>query len=335
MTRLSKKNVLVTGAAGFIGSHLAEALVDKGCRVKAFVRYNSRRDIGLLGEIPEAKLRRIEVILSNLRDCTAVEGAVKGADIVFHLGALIAIPYSYLHPREVVEGNVMGTLNLLQACKKHKRVSKIIHTSTSEVYGTALRVPMDEKHPLQAQSPYSASKIGADKLAESFFDSYSLPVAIIRPFNTYGPRQSLRSVIPTIITQALIKDKIELGSLEPRRDFTYVSDTVDAFMKVAESEKCIGRTVNIGSNFDISIKELVKKVGEALDKKIKVTQAAERARPKTSEVYRLRADNRLARLLAGWRPQVPLDKGLRETIDWFSCNLAAIQKRQNIEEYVI
>ncbi len=335
MAGLKKKNVLVTGAGGFIGSHLTERLADMGCFVRAFVRYNSRRDIGLLCAIPKEKIKGMDIVLGDLRDYDAVEKALKRIDVVFHLGALIAIPYSYINPREVIESNIIGTLNILTACRKNKKVSKIVHTSTSEVYGTALYVPIDEKHPLQAQSPYSASKISADKLAESFYRSYDLPVATIRPFNTYGPRQSLRSVIPTIITQALTGDIIKLGSLEPRRDFTYVSDTVDAFIRMSESDAGIGKVINLGTNSDISIKELVKKIGDILDKDLKVVQKKERARPEHSEVQRLHADNRLAMKLIGWKPKMTLDQGLRETIDWFSDNINSIREKQDIEEYTV
>ncbi|MBL7129822.1 MAG: GDP-mannose 4,6-dehydratase [Candidatus Omnitrophica bacterium] len=335
MIELKRKNVLITGAGGFIGSHLTERLIEIGCRVRAFVRYNSRGDIGALRYISKKKLKKVDVVLSDLRDYNVMEDALKGINIVFHLGALIAIPYSYIYPRQVMETNIMGTLNILMACRKNKRLEKVIHTSTSEVYGTALYVPIDEKHPFQAQSPYSASKIGADKIAESFFDSYNLPITIIRPFNTYGPRQSLRAIIPTIISQALIKNNIEAGSLTPRRDFTYVQDTVEAFIKIAESEKCMGKTVNIGSNYDISIKQLIQKISKIMGKEIKTIQKKERVRPEFSEVQRLRADNSLASKLIGWKPTVSIEDGLEETISWFSDNIEQIKARQNIEEYVI
>ena len=245
---LFHKKILVTGAGGFIGSHLTERLVELGANVNAFLRYNSRNDWGLIELLTKEKLDKIEVVMGDLKDADAVRHAAKDIDIIFHLGSLIAIPYSYIHPRETIETNIIGTLNVLMAAKEHE-VEKIIHTSTSEVYGTAKYVPIDEKHPLQGQSPYSPSKIGADKIAESFYRSYHLPLAIIRPFNTYGPRQSSRAVIPTIITQALTKGKIFLGSLHPTRDYTYVKDVVEAFIKVAESPKSIGEVINIGSNF--------------------------------------------------------------------------------------
>ena len=335
MAKYHKKKVLVTGSGGFIGSHLTERLVDEGYSVSAFVRYNSRGDLGMLRHVPEDKIKKLDIIFSDLRDYDAVEKAVKDADVVFHLGALIAIPYSYLYPREVVETNIMGTLNVLMACRKNKKLKMMVHTSTSEVYGTALYVPIDEKHPLQAQSPYSASKIGADKMAESFFDSYGLPIATIRPFNTYGPRQSLRAVIPTIISQALIKNRIELGSLTTLRDFTYIQDTVDAFVKMLRSEKCIGKTINIGSNQYISVKDLVGKISEIIGEEIKIIQNKERIRPKLSEVQALKADNAMAKKLIGWEPRINLDDGLKLTIDWFKDNIEEIRKNQRIEGYVI
>jgi len=265
----NKKSVLVTGAGGFIGSHLTEYLVELGANVKAFVRYNSRNDWGMLELLPEEKLSQIEVITGDLKDADAVRHAAKDVDIIFHLGSLIAIPYSYIHPRETIETNILGALNVLMAAKENN-VEKVIHTSTSEVYGTARYVPIDENHPLQGQSPYSASKIGADKIAESFYRSFNLPVAIIRPFNTYGPRQSARAVIPTIITQALTKEKIFLGSLHPTRDYTYVKDVVEGFIKVAESSKSVGEVINIGSNFEISIGDLANKIISLIGKNAEI-----------------------------------------------------------------
>ena len=313
----SKKTVLVTGAGGFIGSHLTEHLVELNASVKAFVRYNSRNDWGLLELLPKEKLDQIEVITGDLRDEHAVRQAVKDVDVVFHLASLIAIPYSYVHPREVVETNVIGTLNVMMAAKEHS-VDKVIHTSTSEVYGTAIYVPIDEKHPLQGQSPYSASKIGADKIAESFYRSFDLPVAIIRPFNTYGPRQSARAVIPTIITQALTGDKVYLGSLHPTRDYTYVEDIVNAFIKVVESRNSIGEVINVGSNFEVSIGELAEKIISIIGKDTKIVTDPKRIRPKKSEVERLRCDNTKAKKLLGWEPKVTLEEGLKRTIEWIS-----------------
>jgi len=312
-----RKTVLVTGAGGFIGSHLIEKLVNLGAKVRAFVRYNSRNDWGLVETLPLNTKEEIEVIMGDLRDSETIKGVMKDVDVVFHLGALIAIPYSYVHPREVVETNIMGTLNILNAAKEY-RPEKIIHTSTSEVYGTAQYVPIDEKHPLQGQSPYSASKIGADKLAESFYRSYDLPVNTLRPFNTYGPRQSARAVVPTIITQALAQNKVLLGSLEPTRDLSYVDDIVDGFIKAAESEKSVGEVINIGSGFEISINDLANKIISLIGKKVKIISDPQRIRPPKSEVERLMADNSKAKELLGWEPKVSLDEGLRKTVDWFS-----------------
>jgi len=316
--------VLVTGAGGFIASHLIELLISEGAQVRAFVRYNSRNDPGMLNLLDENVIRKLEIVAGDLRDADAIRAVVAGMDTVFHLGALIAIPYSYLHPREVVETNVLGTLNILQAALDEK-VRRVIHTSTSEVYGTAQYVPIDEMHPLQGQSPYSASKIGADRIAESFYRSYNLPVATLRPFNTYGPRQSARAVIPTIITQALTCPEICLGSLEPVRDFTYVTDTVQGFLKIAMVDAAIGQEFNLGSGAPISIGELVKKIFQIVGKQPKVQAKAERLRPEKSEVMRLHASNRKAQEVLGWSPQVTLDEGLRRTIDWISQNLQRYQ----------
>jgi len=312
-----RKTVLVTGAGGFIGSYLTEKLVGLGAKVKAFVRYNSRNDWGLIETLPSQTKEKIEVIMGDLRDSETIGSVMKDVDIVLHLAALIAIPYSYIHPREVVETNIMGTLNILNAAREYKP-EKIIHTSTSEVYGTAQYVPIDEKHPLQGQSPYSASKIGADKLAESFYRSYDLPITTLRPFNTYGPRQSARAVIPTVIIQALAKNKIFLGSLEPTRDLSYVEDIVDGFIKAAESERSIGEVINIGSGFEISINDLANKIISLIGKKVNIVSDPKRIRPPKSEVERLMADNSKAKELLGWEPRVSLDEGLRKTIDWFS-----------------
>ena len=317
MMNWKNKNVLLTGAGGFIGSHLAERLVYLGANVKAFVRYNSRNDCGQLEYLPENILSKITVIAGDLRDPDAVRDAVVDTDIIFHLGSLIAIPYSYVHPMEVIDTNVLGTTNVLMAAKDNN-VEKIIHTSTSEVYGTARYVPIDEKHPLQGQSPYSASKIGADMIAYSFCTSFKLPVAIIRPFNTYGPRQSARAVTPTIITQALTKKVIQLGSLHPTRDLTFVTDTIEGFIKVAEEEKSIGEVINIGSGFEISVGDLAEKIVKLSQSKAKIETDKKRIRPKDSEVERLWADCTKARKLLGWQPQMKLDDGLKRTITWIS-----------------
>jgi dTDP-glucose 4,6-dehydratase len=294
------------------------------------VRYNSRGDIGLLSLLPVGKRQELEVIAGDLRDPHAVGEACRGVTHVFHLGALIAIPYSYLHPREVVETNVLGTLNVLMAARSVD-VERVVHTSTSEVYGTALTVPISEDHPLQGQSPYSASKIGADKLAESFYCSYDLPVATVRPFNTYGPRQSARAIIPTIITQALVRDRIHLGALSPRRDFTYVGDLADGFLKVAESDKAVGQVVNIGSNKEISIGDLAQRIVRLVGCDVPVVTDEERLRPERSEVRRLLADNGRAREWLNWAPGTSLDEGLSKTIQWISEHL----DRFRIGEYQV
>ena len=312
-----RKKVLVTGAGGFIGSYLTEKLVGLGAKVKAFVRYNSRNDWGLIEILPSDVKQKIEVVMGDLRDSETIGGVMKNVDIVFHLAALIAIPYSYIHPREVVETNIIGTLNILNAAKEYKP-EKIVHTSTSEVYGTAQYVPIDEKHPLQGQSPYSASKIGADKLAESFYRSYDLPITTVRPFNTYGPRQSARAVIPTIITQALAQNEVFLGSLRPTRDFSYVEDIVDGFIKASESESCVGEIINMGSSSEISIKDLAEKIISLIGKKVRIVSDPKRIRPPKSEVEKLIADNSKAKELLDWKPKVSLDEGLRRTIEWFS-----------------
>nr|QNO41772.1 GDP-mannose 4,6-dehydratase [Methanosarcinales archaeon ANME-2c ERB4]QNO42749.1 GDP-mannose 4,6-dehydratase [Methanosarcinales archaeon ANME-2c ERB4] len=312
-----RKEVFLTGAGGFIGSQLVEELVRLGATVKAFVRYNSRNDWGLLELLPNDKLNQIEVIMGDLKDADAVRCVTKDVDIIFHLGSLIAIPYSYIHPRETIETNILGTLNVLTAAKEHE-VEKLVHTSTSEVYGTARYVPIDENHPLQGQSPYSASKIGADKISESFYRSFDLPVATIRPFNTFGPRQSARAVIPTIIMQALTKEKIFLGSLHPTRDYTYVKDVVEGFIKVAESPESVGEVINIGSNFEISIGDLVNKIFSLIGKNAEIITDSARIRPQDSEVERLWCDNTKAKRLLGWEPKTSLDNGLEKTIEWIS-----------------
>lgn len=315
-----RKTVLVTGAGGFIGSHLVEYLVEQGARVRAFVKYNSRNDWGLLEFIPEEKLANVEVIMGDLRDSDAVRDAADGIQVIFHLGSLIAIPYSYIHPREAIETNIVGTLNVMVAARERDS-EKVVHTSTSEVYGTARYVPMDEGHPLQGQSPYSASKIGADAIAESFFRSFDVPVATIRPFNTFGPRQSARAVIPTIITQALTKDEIYLGSLHPTRDFTYVEDVVVAFVKVAESTNSAGEVINIGSNFEISIEDISEKVVARVGGDKQILTDPKRCRPVKSEVDRLWCDNSKAKRLLGWEPRIGFDEGLERTIEWITDNL--------------
>lgn len=312
------KRVLVTGAGGFIGSHLVERLVGEGADVRAFVRYNSRADTGLLRQLPRPVQEALDVVAGDLRDDDAVDKAMAGVDLVFHLGAIISIPYSYQHPVETAATNVMGTLNMLVAALRHN-VGRFVHTSTSEVFGTAIRVPMDETHPLQGQSPYSASKIGADKMVESFYRSYDLPAVTVRPFNTFGPRQSARAVIPTIISQALSGDFIRLGSLDTRRDFTYVSDTVDGFLKAAVApDNVLGGEYNLGTGEDISIGELAEMVIDQIGRPIVIETDAARLRPDKSEVMRLLSDNSLAREQLGWQPQMSLNEGIEETIAWIA-----------------
>ena len=313
---------LVTGAGGFIGSHLAEELVRMGEDVRAFIRYNSRDERGLLEYLPKEIQGQLEVIPGDLLDPNGVRKAVRGCSKIFHLGALIAIPYSYVHPFDFVQANVVGTAHLLNACLDNEGLERIIHTSTSEVYGTAQYTPIDEKHPLQAQSPYAASKIAADKLAESYYLSFNLPIAILRPFNTFGPRQSLRAIIPTIISQAIGNQKILLGNIKPRRDFLFVKDTVQGFVGMGKCNEAVGRVVNIGTGRDLSIGELAKKIVELTGKGGKVEIEDRRFRPEKSEVMQLLADTRLAQKLFGWAPRYSLEDGLKETIGWYRENLS-------------
>lgn len=324
-TKFSKAHVLVTGAGGFIGSHLCELCLAEGASVRAFVHYNSRSDWGMLEDVSKSKLRHIEVVAGDLRDAQCVRNAVKGCKYVLHLGALIGIPYSYVNPADVVSTNVLGSLNVLQASLEYG-VERVIQTSTSEVYGTAQFVPMDESHPLNPQSPYAASKVGSDMLAESFYYAYGLPVTIIRPFNTYGPRQSARAVIPTIIAQALTGSTVRLGRLEPRRDLTFVKDTAKGFVAAATSPEAEGKTIQLGSQQETAVAELVEIAGRILRKRLKVVVEAQRKRPKTSEVMRLHASNRRAREVLGWKPMVPLAEGMEMTIDWFR-DRAALYKQ--------
>ncbi len=299
------KRVLVTGASGFIGSHVVARLVQLGAQVRAFAHYNSRNDWGLLELLPKETLEHI---------------AVAGCQVVFHLGALIAIPYSYQAPQQFIDTNVKGTLNILQACLEH-HVDKVVHTSTSETYGSALYTPIDEAHPLHAQSPYAASKIAADKLAESFYCSFDLPVATIRPFNTYGPCQSARAVIPTIISQALSENIIKLGSLTPVRDLTFIEDTVEGFLRVAESGKSIGNVFNVGTGYGVTISELVEIILKLIGVDRPVVADTKRFRPVKSEVNVLICDNRKAREILEWRPQYTLEQGLQHTIEYIHNNL--------------
>jgi NAD dependent epimerase/dehydratase len=315
---------LVTGAAGFIGSHLVEKLVRQGTDVRAFVRYNSGHRSGTLGLLPPDVRHHIELYFGDLRDSEAVAQAVRGMDQIFHLGAVITIPYSYQHPREVVDVNVTGTLNVLTAARDQD-IPHVMVTSTSEVYGTAQVEPIDENHPLNPQSPYAASKVAQDALALSFHAAYGLPVRIVRPFNTYGPRQSARAVIPTIISQALTRDVVRLGALHPTRDLTYVTDTVRGFLLAADTDATIGRPVNLGTNRTISIGDLaelaIRLCNRRTGKQVQIVTDAQRVRPDTSEVLRLRSNNGLAKDLMGWEPQVSLEEGLQKTIDWIADHL--------------
>jgi dTDP-glucose 4,6-dehydratase len=313
--------ILITGADGFIGSHLVESLVNQGYKVKAFVLYNSFNTWGWLDSLDKSVLSEIEVFAGDIRDPYGVKNAMEGCDAVLHLAALIAIPYSYHSPDTYIDTNIKGTLNILQAARELK-VKRVIHTSTSEVYGTARFVPITEEHPLQGQSPYSASKIGADQLAFSFYASFELPVVTIRPFNTYGPRQSARAVIPTIITQlANGVEKLKLGSIYPTRDFNYVQDTVDGFIAALNTENIEGETINIGSNFEISIGDTAKVIAELMHKNISIEMDDVRLRPKDSEVERLWAENKKALEMLHWKPNHAglegLKIGLSKTIEWF------------------
>jgi NAD dependent epimerase/dehydratase len=314
------KSVLVTGAGGFIGSHLTEALVRLGASVTALIRYNSRGARGSLDFVPQELRSNIRIVMGDIKDADAVSKAVGGQEVVFHLAALIGIPYSYVHPVDYVQTNVLGTSYLLSECLR-QHAEKVVHTSTSEVYGSARYVPIDEEHPLQGQSPYSASKIAADQMAGSFFRSFGLPVAIVRPFNTYGPRQPARAVIPTIITQALRADTVKLGALSPTRDLTFVADTVNGFIKVAESPATLGQVTNIGSGKEISIEDLARLIFELMDKRPDLVVEPQRLRPQHSEVDRLLAGTEKAGQLAGWSPRVSLREGLAKTIDWVSRTL--------------
>jgi dTDP-glucose 4,6-dehydratase len=310
------KPVLVTGAGGFIGSHLVEELVRDGYRVRALVRYNGRDDRGHLDDLPADIQAEIDVHRGDLKDPEATRSAVAGQAWVLHLGALIAIPYSYRNPHDVVQTNVVGTAHILDACRLSPSLERLVLTSSSEVYGTAQYVPIDEKHPLCGQSPYAATKIAADALGESYHRAFGLPVTILRPFNTFGPRQSARAIIPTIISQALTRPVVKLGRLDPRRDLTFVKDTARGFMAIAACDAAIGRAVNIGRGEDCTIGELVERIGRLLGRPIEVQTEADRLRPAASEVERLLAGTGLAQSLFGWQPVYSLDQGLEATIAW-------------------
>ncbi len=321
--------VLVTGSDGFIGSHLSETLVKEGHQVRAFVYYNSFGSLGWLEQTPAEIRKSLDIFSGDIRDPYGVRKAMQGCDVVLHLAALIAIPYSYHSPNTYVDTNITGTLNVLQAAKDVG--AKVVHTSTSEVYGTARYVPIDEEHPLQGQSPYSATKIGADQLALSFYRSFEMPVSVIRPFNTYGPRQSARAVIPTIISQiANGKKQIKLGAISPTRDFNYVKDTVAGFISMMKSNAALGEVVNIGSNYEISIGDTVKTIASLMNTDVEILSDEERLRPEKSEVERLWASNKKAKTLLDWEPQYGslkgFKRGLTETINWFS-------ERENLKGY--
>ncbi|MBN2185073.1 MAG: SDR family NAD(P)-dependent oxidoreductase [Candidatus Krumholzibacteriota bacterium] len=313
---LKDKSVLVTGAGGFIGSHLLEALVRSGCRTKALLHYNSTGNIANLNHVDKGILSEAEIVFGDIRDGYFCDNLTRGVEIVFHLAALIGIPYSYVAPESYVQTNITGTVNLLNACLKND-VGQFLHTSTSEVYGSALYKPIDEKHPLQGQSPYSASKIGADKLVESYCRSFGLNAITVRPFNTFGPRQSLRAIIPTVVTQALGSDEVRVGSTHPRRDLTFVLDNVNGYLAAAGRTDLGGETINIGTGSSFSIKEMIDIVSKILDKELKVIEEKKRIRPEKSEVLELLCDNSKAKDLLGWSPDHTLEEGLREVIEFF------------------
>jgi NAD dependent epimerase/dehydratase len=315
-----RETILVTGAGGFIGSHLVEELLRREQRVRAFVRYTSHGGIGCLEDVPAALRQGLEVVYGDVRDARAVRQAAASCRRIFHLAALIGIPYSYVAPDSYVAVNVQGTLNVLEAARDHQ-VERVIVTSTSEVYGTALYTPIDEEHPLQAQSPYAASKIGADHLALSYHRSFGLAVTVVRPFNTYGPRQSTRAVIPTIMTQALAGDVVRLGSSSPVRDLVYVADTVAGFLALADAPDCVGKATNLATGVGITVGELAQRIVRLVGRPLPVVEEAERVRPENSEVFKLIGSARLARERAGWSAATSLDHGLRRALEWARANL--------------
>lgn len=318
---MAAAKVLVTGAGGFIGSHLVELLVREGYEVRAMTRYTSDSHKGNLAMLSREIMARVEIHNADLRDADAMTTALAGMDVVFHLGAIISIPYSYQHPEETVAVNIQGTLNVLQAMRQHGTPRGVI-VSTSEVYGSAQYVPIDEKHSLQPQSPYSATKIGAESLSISFHRSYNTPIVVVRPFNTYGPRQSARAVIPTIISQALTKNEVKLGAIHTVRDYTYAADTARGLMLAALPEEALGQVINLGTGQSVTIGYVANRVIEIIGKPVTLTSNdSQRLRPEASEVMRLESDNRLARELIGWEPQVSLDEGLQKTISWIASHL--------------
>lgn len=320
------KKILITGSEGFIGSHLVEYMIEQGFDVRAFVLYNSFNSNGWLDSLTKEQLERIEIYPGDIRDYNRVLSAIDGVDAVFHLAALIAIPYSYHAPESYIDVNIKGTLNVLQAAK-YLKIKRVIITSTSEVYGTAQYVPIDEKHPFQGQSPYSASKIGADRIGESFYRSFELPLTIVRPFNTYGPRQSARAVIPTIITQLLQgESEIKLGDITPTRDLLFVKDTVAAFFEIYKSDKTVGEEINVASQSEISVGEIANKLIQLINPIAKIIEDKSRLRPEKSEVLRLFGSNRKILSLTDWKPNYLIDEGLKETIQWFD-------KNENLSKY--
>jgi NAD dependent epimerase/dehydratase len=327
---LKGKNVLVTGAAGFIGSHLSERLVELGANVNAFIRYTSKKDAGFIDRFPKGIKEKIKIIFGDVLELETLKKATKDIDVVFHLAASISVPYSFNNPEEVIATNSKGTLNILTASKDNN-VSRILTTSSSEVYGTAIYTPIDEKHPLQGQSPYAASKIAGDKYAESFYKSYNLPITIVRPFNTYGPRQSTRAVIPTIVVQALTKKKIHLGSLTPKRDFLFVKDTVEGYIRIAcADESTFGEVINLATNNSTSIGDVANKIKKILKKDIPIESDDKRIRPDKAEVLELCGSYDKAKKLVGWQPTYNLDEGLKQTIEYIKKNLADYSNEYNI-----
>lgn len=321
---MAREMVLVTGAGGFIGSHLVEGLLERGYRVRAMIRYKSNASPGFLSQVPDHLCDRLEIFDGDIRDVRAVRQAAAGCSRIYHLAALIGIPYSYVAPDSYVAVNMQGTLNVLEAARD-PAVERVILTSTSEVYGTAQYTPIDERHPLNAQSPYAATKIGADQLALSYHRSFGMPVTIVRPFNTFGPRQSARAVIPTIITQALGSDEIRLGSLDPMRDLVFVKDTVAGFIAIADSEACIGKVTNLATGQGVTIGSLVERIQRIVGRELPVIETAERKRPGASEVFKLLGSAKQAQELAGWQPRTSLDEGLRQTVEWTRANLHAFK----------